>query len=97
MGEELDKYIRDNFTIDTEQLDRFGIAPKDYMYSMDKGDMLAMACHFAEWQKQRMMKESVDAVFTAFILRPFRLNEKYPNPQSLQIGDKVKLIIIKED
>ena len=43
---ELDKYIKDNFTIDREQLNRFGIEEKDYMYSMDKSDMLKMLRYF---------------------------------------------------
>lgn len=43
---ELNKYIKNHFTIDTEQLDRFGIEEKDYMYSMDKSDMLKMIRYF---------------------------------------------------
>jgi hypothetical protein len=43
---ELNKYIKDYFTIDREQLDRFGIEEKDYMYTMDKSDMLKMLRHF---------------------------------------------------
>lgn len=46
LNEELDKYIKDHFTIDKEQLDRFGVEEKDYMYSMDKEDMLKMVRHF---------------------------------------------------
>ncbi len=46
LEEELDKYIQDNFTIEKDQLDKFGIEEKDYMYSMDKGDMLAMVRYF---------------------------------------------------
>jgi len=56
LEEEVDKYIRDNFTIDKEQLDRFCLEEKDYMYSMNKSDMLAIAQHFANWQKQQMEK-----------------------------------------
>ena len=50
---ELDSYIKDNFTIDKEQLDRFGLDEKDYMYSMDKSDMLAMVRHFTELQHKK--------------------------------------------
>ena len=50
---ELEKYIKDHFTIDTEQLDRFGIEEKDYMYSMDKSDMLALVEHFINWHKSK--------------------------------------------
>ena len=50
---ELNRYIKDHFTIDVEQLDRFGIEESDYMYSMDKSDILALVKHFTSWQKQK--------------------------------------------
>ena len=50
---ELNKYIKGHFTIDTEQLDKFGIEEEDYMYSMDKSDMLALVEHFTNWQKTK--------------------------------------------
>lgn len=43
---ELDSYIKANFTIDKEQLDRFGVKEKDYIYSMDKSDMKEMVRYF---------------------------------------------------
>ena len=46
LEKELDKYIKDNFTIDKEQLDKFGLEEKDYMYSMDKSDMEKMVRYF---------------------------------------------------
>ena len=55
---ELEKYIKDHFTIDTEQLDRFGIEEKDYMYSMDESDMLALVEHFTNWQKTKEVEEA---------------------------------------
>ena len=57
---ELNKYIKDHFTIDKEQLDRFGIDEKDYMYSMDKSDMLALVEHFTNWQKTKEWSVSDD-------------------------------------
>ena len=56
LNTELDKYIKEHFTIDKEQLDRFGLEEKDYMYSMDKSDMLILIHHFADWQKQQILK-----------------------------------------
>ena len=50
---ELNKYIKGHFTIDTEQLDKFGIEEEDYMYSMDKSDMLELVEHFTKWQKEK--------------------------------------------
>lgn len=48
---ELNKYIEDNFTIDREVLIRLGIVEKDYMYSLDKSDMLALVEHFTTGRK----------------------------------------------
>lgn len=53
LEEELTKYIESKFTIDKEQLDRFGIKPEDYTFSLDKEDMLNFAQHFAEWQRKK--------------------------------------------
>ena len=56
LNTELDKYIKEHFTIDKEQLDRFGLEEKDYMYSMDKSDILILIRHFAKWQKANLWK-----------------------------------------
>ena len=61
-----------------------------------------IANHFAEWQKQQMMKDAVDAKVTArWPLHSSPLYNSYemyvPYAQHLSEGDKVKLIIIKED
>lgn len=142
---ELGKYVKDHFTIDKEQLDRFGLTEKDYVYSMDKSDMLSMICHFSNWQKHHMevnrlehcnsitneqaeleqkfldehldkhdrMPTFLDAIEYGMGLQkeqmmkdaitiPFSTslpNEIY-NPlwiNGAEIGDKIKLIIIKED
>lgn len=66
LEEELDSYIKDNFTIDKEQLDRFGLDEKDYMYSMDKSDMLAMVRHFTELQHKKDVVITEDLIATAF-------------------------------
>lgn len=65
LEEELDSYIKDNFTIDKEQLDRFGLDEKDYMYSMDKSDMLAMVRHFTELQPKKDVVITEDLIATA--------------------------------
>lgn len=68
LEEELDKYIHDNFTIEKDQLDKFGIEEKDYMYSMDKGDMLAMIRHFVNWQKEQMMAKEEELEYVKYKL-----------------------------
>lgn len=91
---ELNKYIKDYFTIDREQLDRFGIEEKDYMYSMDKSDMLALVEHFTKWQKEQMMAKAIDAHcfgFQGAALFSFRL----PADNYL-VGSEVKVIVVKE-
>ena len=119
LEEELDSYIKDNFTIDKEQLDRFGLDEKDYMYSMDKSDMLAMVRHFTELQhkkdvviiedliatafangmadmKQQMMEKAVDTE----VCHIFGNEDKAFFPMygiDMEQGDKVKVIIIKEE
>lgn len=52
LEEEIDKYIKDNFTVDREVRIRLGIVEKDYIYSLDRGDMLALVEHFINWQKE---------------------------------------------
>lgn len=55
-----------------------------------------IARHFTEWQKQQMMKDAVESIVEDWcgdspeIAIPL-------NPQDFKNGDKVKLIIIKED
>ena len=89
---ELEKYIKDHFTIAREQLDRFGIEEKDYMYSMDKSDMLSLVEHFTNWQKEQIMAKAIDAkLLEGHLIR--QRGVTHP----LHVGDKVKLIIIKED
>ena len=67
LNTELDKYIKDKFTIDKEQLDRFGLEEKDYMYSMDKSDMLKMASYFANWQKKKDYQGESDMAVVAYM------------------------------
>lgn len=52
------------------------------------------ACHFANWQKQQMMKDAVDA----FIYKGGIRLKKWPLPEKCgEHLDPVKVIIIKED
>lgn len=60
LEKDLSTYIQDNFTIDKEQLDRFGIEPKDYLYSMTKDDMLKMVRNFTYWQKERVIDKACE-------------------------------------
>ena len=97
LEKDLDTYIQDNFTIDKEQLDRFGIEPKDYLYSMTKDDMLKMVRNFTYWQKQQMMKDAVEGLVICDELTHGYKDIVFAIPDVLKVGDKVKLIIIKEE
>ena len=99
---ELDKYIKDHFTIDKEQLDRFGLEEKDYMYSMDKSDMLAMVRHFANWQKEQMMAKAVDVEVKVDAggypyIPQMELYDYDKDIPLAKEGDKYKVILIKEN
>ena len=59
-------------------------------------DIRDLARHFAEWQKEQMMKDAVEgevenSCFGIVYLRKNLVNEGYST------GDKVKIIIVKED
>lgn len=61
--QELDNYIKGNFTIvDEEYCKTHGIRPEDYMYTMDRGDMLAMIRHFRGFsgKQPQGLKEAAD-------------------------------------
>jgi hypothetical protein len=94
---ELNKYIKDNFTIGREVLE------KDYLYLLDRGDILAMVRHFTNLQKQRMMKKAVEATVTD--IRTYKEENEVDFTIMLEKGiipyeleQEVKLIIVnKED
>lgn len=52
LNDELSKYIENNFTIEKDVLERFGLEPKDYMYSMDKNDMFKLVKFFAAQERK---------------------------------------------
>ena len=77
-----------------------------YTFNEQVGDI---ARHFANWQKQQMMKDAVDGNITSagsennYNVAAFRFDEIHtftvllPVDENAKYGDKVKLIIIKED
>lgn len=99
LEEELNKYIDDTFTVDDGVA---SIQREERHYYLEEDDMIAIARHFAEWQKEQMMKDAVNAEITVGRL-PDDWSLAY-NPDELQrallkfkSGDKVKIIIIKEE
>lgn len=51
LKKELDLYLQENFTIEKDVLNKFKIKEEDYMYSMDKSDILKMLNHFIKKNK----------------------------------------------
>ena len=102
LEEEIDKYIKDHFTIDKEQLDRLGIEEKDYLYSMDRDDILAMVRHFTNWQKEQMMAKAIDVEVRVdaggYPYIPQMELYDYNNDIPLaKAEDRYKVILIKEE
>lgn len=96
LEEEITEFISNNYEVDYyEGLKHLG----EYLHTYDVEEI---ARHFAQWQKEQMMKEAVEGyVDKDFIVTegPFyfirSVNLDLPN--GFKEGDKVKLIIVKED
>lgn len=58
---------------------------------------LNIARHFAHWQKQQLMKDAVEGLVVCDELTHGYKDIAMSIPDYLNVGDKVKLIIIKED
>ena len=94
VNEELEKEINAFFAGWCEE-DEYGSAVKPDFYSAGLEDIKDIARHFAQWQKEQMMKDAIEVKInrdTLYNLKPF-IHEKYLD---YKIGDKVKIIIIKE-
>lgn len=72
-----------------KEIDRW--SKKQYYNDSEKCVFAVVARHFAEWQKQHMMKDAVDATI------PIHGQIWIDNNTSYKAGDKVKVIITKED
>ncbi len=82
---------------------------KKYLHEVYDRDTTVsdVARHFAKWQKQRMMKDAITATIlpanleeTEFCLDDYdevKHITRLVKEENLKIGDKVKVIIIKED
>lgn len=72
---------------------------KEYTNSIGSSGLLLIARHFAQWQKQQLMKDAVEGeVCDGYKYLPHAaiiINKN--NIKPLKTGDKIKLIIVKED
>ena len=58
-------------------------------------ELKAFALHFIEWQKQQMMAKAVDGEIGYWNIRGLSVNMDLPS--TVEEGDKVKVIVVKED
>lgn len=73
---------------------------EEYGYERDEDKLLIaiVARHFAEWQKEQMMKDAVEGEIQmrysgSLCAKTIRVI----NEDKFKLGDKVKIIIVKED
>lgn len=57
---------------------------------------LQIARHFAEWQKEQMLKDAVEGVVCATITGTNAISFLSPLPKELTAGDKVRIVILKQ-
>lgn len=101
LEEEIDNYIKDNF-FGSGSIGFFSNRTKQELNSIDVANI---AHHFAEWQKQQMMKDAVDGEVVyqigSSILAPTDIRYKVVSDRvyipNVKLGDKVKIIIVKEE
>lgn len=104
LEEEISNYIKDNF---------FGSGSMGFLSNRTKGeldsiDVVNIARHFAEWQKQHMMKDAVEGeVCKGYVGNQIVVSSKDGSAKCVAfdvsyadafcVGDKVRIIIVKED
>ena len=87
-----------------EEIDRYWegwIDPDPEVKGVDgylsKDEFSVYACHFAEWQKKQMMKNAVDATILDIDAQTIEFGLWPEKLLDIKEGDKVKIIIIKEN
>ena len=85
-----------------EEIERYlhslGVGYGGWVDGMEDDDLRGIARHFAQWQKEQMMKEAVEGIVYQPCDHYFpQVCSGLPFGMEAKHGDKVKLIIIKED
>jgi hypothetical protein len=71
---------------------------EEYLNNIGTSGLLLIARHFADWQKQQMMAKAVDGHVGQTINGMLRaLSDETFGDMGFTAGDKVKLIIIKQE
>ena len=80
-----------------EELKRY-VNSDEYINSIGTSGLLMIARHFANWQKQQMMKKAVDGKLVNEGGETLLVVPSLPIiTRGMDDGDKVKIIFIKED
>lgn len=98
VNEELEKEIN-AFLAGWSEEDEYGSAIKPDCYSAGLEDIKDIARHFAQWQKEQMMKDAIEGKVVAVRTTMSDKLHTYPWIEleaQLSKNDKVKVIIIKE-
>ena len=92
--QELERYARENWEFNEVLRKEVPFDVEDCKWC----DLVAFARHFAQWQKEQLMKEAVEGYVSSTKGDHFGCVTSMPTDLGkLYCPDKVKLIIIKED
>lgn len=97
-----------NATVDVQQSENLNEEIKKYFASVDLKEVsfADIARHFAQWQKEQMMKSTIDGTVGEGNPQYPQWGEHLPTiaysdmmllPKDFKFGDKIKIIVIKED
>jgi len=85
LEEEVKRYYSDNFTYISSDQPTLSI-------------LTNVARHFAEWQKEQMMKDAVEGEIVQDMKGLYHVKSvAFVSDNSYNFGDKVRIIIVKED
>ena len=93
LDEEINNYLRNSLVYKSMASEPDW---KEHCVVFKKGSLGKFARHIVDWQKQQMMKDALDLKInrdTLYDLKPI-IHEKYLD---YRIGDRVKVIIIKDE
>ena len=91
LEEEVADFIANHYTVDNYD----GVT--HHGEYLDTNDVADIAHHFAQWQKEQMMKDAVEGEVESFSDVQFPEVSIPLNPTVFKVGDKVHIIIIKKD
>lgn len=72
---------------------------EEYGYERGEDKLLIaiVARHFANWQKQQMLKDAVEGMVCATITGTNAISFLSPLPDELNAGDKIRIVVLKAE